>query len=553
MDSRVNRRTFIKGSAAAATALYVGGCGTSSSVSGTVRLAGGTFGFPSPFAYIGGPGYVQMNLIYDTLMWKDSTGRLRPWLARSVSHSPDGLTYTFQLRDGIRWQDGRPLTAGDVAFTFNYFAKQSLGPLLIAQAFNVKGARATGPLTVEVMLEIPAVTFLGSVAGAVPIIPKHVWQSITNAPQAQDLAVLVGSGPYRLKSYNAGEGSYLYVANDSYFLGRPFVNRIELVPVDDELVALEAGTTDVGETTPEGVTQDALASFRANPNFGIVEQTGDFMFPLIWNLGKGGALADVRFRRACALAIDRGALVSRLVGPNGEPGNPGFLPPGHPYYVDVEQYSFDPAAANRLLDGAGYRRAGPGATRHTPDGRALSYRLLTGNSPVPPVIDLLIPALRNIGVALSVRAVDLPTLFSLAQQDADELALTLYPGPQGASPNSDPDTLRSYYSSRIKGRLEGAQGYVNPEFDRLADAQLITADVAKRRQIIARMQHIIASDLPALPLYYSTLFTVFRKSAFDQWYYTPGGLGSGLPSAINKQALITGAKTGMTIRRRAAA
>ncbi len=550
MDSRVNRRAFIRGSAAAATGLYLGGCGTSSSASGTVRLAGGTFGFPSPFAYIGGPGYVQMNFIYDTLVWKDATGRLLPWLARSVSRSPDGLTYTFQLRNGVKWHDGRPLSAEDVAFTFNYFAKQSLGPLLIAQAFNVRGARARGPLTVEVRLEIPAVTFLHSVAGAVPIIPKHIWQSISNAPAAQDLAVLVGSGPYRLMSYSAGEGSYLYLANDSYFLGRPFVNRVELVPVDDELVALEAGQTDVGETAPEGVSPDALASFRANPAFGIVQQTGDFMFPLIWNVGRGGALADVRFRRACALAIDRSAVVSRLVGANGEPGNPGFLPLGHPDYVDVEQYSFDPAAANRLLDSAGYRRTRPGATRQAPNGRPLSFQILTGNAPVPPVIDLIIPALRNVGVEMGTKAVDLPTLFSLAQQDSDELALTLYPGPQGATPNADPDTLRAYYSSNVKGRLEGAQGYVNPEFNRLADAQLITADVAKRRQMIARMQHIIASDLPALPLYYSTLFTVFRKSAFNQWYYTSGGLGSGLPSAINKQALITGAKTGTTIRRR---
>jgi peptide/nickel transport system substrate-binding protein len=228
---------------------------------------------------------------------------------------------------------------------------------------------------------------------------------------------------------------------------------------------------------------------------------------------------------------------------------PGSSPPTHPYYVAVQQYPYDPAGANRLLDSAGYRRPSAGATRLAPRGRPLSFQILTGNAPIPAVIDLLIPALHTIGVEVSVKAVDLPTLFSLAQQDADALALTLYPGPQGASPNADPDTLRGYYSSHIKGRLEGAQGYVNPEFDRLADAQLITADAAERKQMIARMQHIIAADLPALPLYYSTLFTVYRKSAFDQWYYTPGGLGGGLPSAINKQALATGSKTGMTVRR----
>lgn len=546
----MNRRTFIRGSAAGAAALYLGGCGGSSSSSGTVRLAGGTFGFPSPFAYIGGPGYVQSSYIYDTLLWKDASGRLLPWLATGVRRAPDGLTYTFQLREGVKWQDGRPLTADDVAFTFQYFIKQSLGPLLLAQASGVKGARATGPLTVEVSLEVPAVTFLNSVAGALPIIPRHIWASIGNPPEAQDRAVLVGSGPYKLQSYSAGEGSYLYVANDAYFLGRPYVRRIELVPVDDELVAVQAGVIDAGETQPVGVGPDALASFRANPAFGIVQSVGDFSWPLIWNLGRGGALGDVRVRRACALALDRGASVRRLLGANGEPGNPGFLPPNHPYHVDVEQYAFDPGAANRLLDGAGYHQSGPGATRQGKDGRPLRFAILTGNAPVPPVLDLLIPAWRSIGIELTPQAVDLPTLFGRAQKDDDEIALTLYPGPGGTAPTADPDTLRTFYSSKLKGRLQGAQGYVDPEFDRLAQSQLVTADVARRRQLIARMQQIVARDLPVLPLYFSTLFTVFRKSAFDQWYYTPGGFAGGLSSGINKQALITGSKTGLAIRRR---
>lgn len=551
MDARLTRRTFIRGSAAAATAVYLGGCGASSpSPSGTVRLAGGTFGFPSPFAYIGGPGYVQMNFIYDTLLWKDATGKLLPWLATGVHRSSDGLTYTFELRDNVKWQDGRPLTAEDVAFTFDYFARQSLGPLLIAQAYNVRSARATGPLTAEVSLDIPAVTFLGSVAGALPIVPKHIWESIKNPPQAQDLAVLVGTGPYRLKSYSLGEGSYQFVANDSYFLGRPFVRQVELVPVDDELVALQAGTVDAADTASEGISPDGLAAFRSNPAFGILQSSGSFSFPLIWNLGKGGALADVRFRRACALALDRSAVVSRVLGGNGQPGNPGFLPPDNPYYADVEQYAYDPAQANRLLDSAGYRRSAPGGVRQGPGGEQLRFEILVGNAPVPPVLNLLIPAWASIGVELSSRSVDLPTLFGLTQQHADQLALTLYPGPGGADPDADPDILRTFFSSRLKGRLQGAQGWVNPEFDQLADAQLVTAEVNKRKRQIGRMQEIIASELPALTLYYPTLFNVFRKSAFDQWYYTPGGLASGLPSAYNKQALITGSKTGTAIRRR---
>ena len=74
----------------------------------TLRLAGTDFGFPSPFSYQRGPGYWLMSYLYDPLLWKDSTGNLLPWLARSYQRSPDGLTYTFQLRPGVRWHDGVP-------------------------------------------------------------------------------------------------------------------------------------------------------------------------------------------------------------------------------------------------------------------------------------------------------------------------------------------------------------------------------------------------------------------------------------------------------------
>ncbi|MDQ6750252.1 MAG: ABC transporter substrate-binding protein [Actinomycetota bacterium] len=549
MAGDMTRRTFVASSAGAAAAVYLGGCGgTRAPGARTVRLAGNGFGFPSPFAYIAGPGYVQMSYLYDTLVWKDASGRIIPWLATRFERSRDGLTYTFELRRGVAWHDGRPVTAADVAFTFSYFARQSLGPLLVAQAFGVKGARATGSHTVEVVLEIPAVTFLESVAGALPIIPKHVWSTIRDAPRAQDPRVLVGSGPYRLASFSPGEGASLYLANRRYFLGPPFIRRIELRPVDDELSALRAGEIDVADTPAEGVARDALATFASDPAFGMVQAAGSFTFPLIWNIGRGGALADVRFRRACALAIDRQAMVDRVLGGNGQPGNPGFLPPGNPFHVPVEQYGFDRRTAERLLDQAGYRRSSTDGPRHGPDGRPLRFRIVTGNAPVPPVLDLLVGGLKAVGVQLSPQAVDLPTLFGLTRQGSDDIALTLYPGPGGTAPDGDPDTLRTFYSSQIKERLQGAQGYRNPEFDRLAGEQLVAHGEGERRRIIARMQHLVARDLPALPLYYPNLYNVFRKRAFDRWYYTPGGVASGVPTVFNKQVLVTGNRTGLRIR-----
>lgn len=546
----MSRRAFVRGSAAAALALSLPSCGGASPApAGTVRIAGGFFGFPSPFAYIAGPGYVQMSLLYDTLLWKDGGGRLLPWLAERFARSADGLTYTFELREGVRWHDGRPLTAADVAFTFAYFGRQSLGPLLVAQPFGIRQARATGPRTVEIELRRPIVTFLEAVAGAVPIIPRHVWSAIRDAPRAQDREVLVGTGPYLLRSFSLGEGSALFSANDRYFLGRPFVRRVELRPVDDELTALRAAEIDVAGTPVEGVRPEALDPLRTDARYGIVADDGSWTFPLIFNLARAGALADVRVRRACALAIDRRAIVQRLVGGAGAPGNPGFLPPGHPAHADVEQYPFDRARAERLLDAAGYRRDGADGLRRDADGAPLRPRILTGNAPVSPMLDLLVDALRAVGIELRPQAVDLPTLFGRTQQGAFDMALTLYPGPGGTAPDADPDMLRTFFSSRIEGRLQGAHGWVDDEFDALADRQLVTADAAERRGLLARMQAILARELPALALYYPTVSHVFRRGAFDEWYVTPGGFAGGLPGVLNKHALVTGARTGLRIRR----
>jgi len=241
-----------------------------------LHLAGGDAGFPSPFAYSRGPGYVQMSYIYDTLLWTDASGRQLPWLASRVRRSSDGLTYTFELRDNVRWHDGRPLTPADVVFTFDYYAKQTLSPEIIAMPVpGIAEVKATGPRTVEFRLKAPIATFLGfGGAGAVPIVPKHIWESIDHAAMATDPKVLVGSGPYRLKSYSGGDGSYLYTANDDYFLGKPFVKRIENRPVGDPLTALKSGEIDAATvlgvtprcSSPSGpATPSASSSSRRAP------------------------------------------------------------------------------------------------------------------------------------------------------------------------------------------------------------------------------------------------------------------------------------------------
>ncbi len=546
----VDRRTFLRGTAGLAGVFLLDACTrgpagsarpTSSATGGrpTVRTAGGDFGFPSPFAYQRGPGYWRMSYIYDTLLWKDGSGTLLPWLARDWSASPDRLTYTFRLRPDVRWQDGRPLTADDVAFTFTYLKGKPVSPQVFVRALGVADAQATAADTVQIRLAQPLVTFVGSVAGALPIVPRHVWEQVADPSKATDPRLLVGSGPYRLDTYRRGEGAYLYTANDDFFLGRPYVQRIEMRPIGDELTALQAGEIDVA--TLQVGRQDLLQPFQRAP-FEVLRGSEDFTNALYWNLGKGGALADVQFRRACATAIDRQQIVQQLLTGNGDPGNPGFLPPTHPFYTPVEQYPFDPRRANAMLDAAGYRRAE--ALRLNRDGQPLRLTLTVRNDPVPPVTNIVVQQLRAIGVDLQVQAVDIPTLDDLTQSGKYEMAITNFGGLGG-----DPDYLRQVYASTFPAkRFQSVQGYVNPEFDQLAGRQLVTGDENQRRQLVARMQQIVASDVPMLPLFYPRLYAVARADRFDAWYFTPGGFAGGVPTIFNKHAFVTGRKSGLEIR-----
>lgn len=460
--------------------------------------------------------------------------------------SHDGLTHTFQLRTNVRWHDGTLLTAEDVVFTFRYFSTHIIPPVVVAQPpLGISHVKAIGRFTVQIHLAYPIATFARSVAGLLPIVPKHIWSSIGNPARVHDARVLIGSGPYRLDSYSGAQGSYLYTANDKHFLGKPFVKRIELRPVGDPLNALLVGEIDAAETGIVGVGPDALAPFHSDPSFRVIPQRGAFTFPLFWNLGRSGVLADVRFRRACAMAIDREDIVKRLLKGNGLPGNPGFLAPTNPFYVHVEQYPFNRAAADRLLDDAGYHKRGPGGIRQTREGHPLSFNLLTSNTPVPPVLDLVLNALKAVGVKVTPQAIDVVTLFGRTTRGLDDMAITLYPGPSGPGLNGDADYLRHIYSSMVPRTFNHAEGYVNHELDHLAQRQLMALSGSQRRRLIATMQHIAARDVPVLPLYYSTVFFIFKRSVFDQWYPTPLGAPQGV---YNKQVFVTGRQRGLAIR-----
>lgn len=504
-----------------------------------VRLAGSNIGYPSPFAYSKGPGLAQTFLMFDSLLWKDASGKILPWLATDWKRSPDGKEWKFTLRNDVKWQDGKPFTAEDVAFSFDYItkgaAKSALG---VIGAVPVTEAVVTAPNEVVLRLDKPFAPFEEAVAGRVPIVPKHVWSTVADPAKYRDPAALVGTGPYKLSSWDETAGTYDYAANDSYWLGPPNVKRVQFVPAPNELLALQRGEIDIANVTQ--TPDEVLAPLQKDPKYGLITANGEANTALHFNLSKGFPFDDKRFRQALAYTIDRNDLVKRILLGNGEAGSLGDVAPSSPWLAPgLPAYDQDISKAKALLDEVGLKDATADGVRDLPNGKPFTPELLITASQAK-TGELIKEYLRAAGINLSIKSVDQTASDSATGEARFDLALVGY-GAMGG----DPDWLRQRLSSKVPSKsFLRIPGYNNPEFEAAAAKQLVALDPAERMTQVQTMQRVVAEDVPLISLSLPTRTAVFTKATFANWYYTPAGVFGLYPYVLNKQVLATGKSSG---------
>ncbi len=493
---------------------------------------GGYWGHPSPFGFNRGPGYTRASLVFDTLIWRDASGETIPWLATDWSLSDDELTWTFTLRDGVRWQDGEPLTVDDVVFSIEYYLAHPGTAWFMAQVNEIESVTRVSDNQVALTLVRPFAPFLQTTAESLLIFPQHIWEKVDDPKTYTEADAFVGSGAYKLVEYSQEEGTYLFEANPDFFLGAPYVQRIAFVPTSDNILALSNGDVAAFDQFG-GVTEEMLAPFRQEP-FVVSEAPGEWGMFLYFNLEKETPLRDARVRHAIAHAVDRQAMVERVLFGFGDAGNPGFLPPANPSHnPDVPDYALDLEQAKALLEAAGYDGT-PIQLAYSPDWIMASTR----------VVEIIEAGLTEIGIQLEHVTMDQATIDAAATEGNYEMLITGFGGLGG-----DPDQMRRNFASASQSSgFSRAQGYSNPAFDALAEAQVSMSDPEERSEAVGEMQEILAKDLPALPLYYTARVVVFNAEVFDNWYFTPGGYGGGIPMPYNKHQFIVGLPEGLVIR-----
>lgn len=532
MTARVTRRSLLAGAAvlavgACAPAVLTAPASPSPVRRGTQRLLLSWWtdtGYPSPFTFSGvGPGgIVKLMLLFDTLTWKDERGII-PWLARSWTVEEGGTAYRFELRDDATFSDGKPLTARDVAFTFEYFARF---PFKWSPASVVAGVELLGERAVRIRLRQPFAPFLEDVAGAIPILPAHIWSAVSDPLKFTDPAAVIGSGPYTLASYAGEKGEYLFRARDRHFAGTPLVRELAyvLIPPAQRAVALQKREADTFLSSD----YDVVPAFGNGDPYRIFTTQAFSIARLILNVDRP-PFTDKRVRQAIAYALDRKDIAERVThAPDVIVGSPGVIPPESPWFAPgLPQYGYDPERAKRLLDNAGVVARNGEAVRGLPDGKPLVIDLLA--DPASADAPIVVAQLKAVGLAVRLVGGDPKTRTELQAKRQFSIAVATHIGVGG-----DPDFLRRWFAGEVFNAFESGNALHSADFDALAAAQVREMDVAKRKELVARMQHLLADELPTLPLYHRRFYWVYDPAKWDAWSNTWGGIMTGIPLLENK-------------------
>lgn len=487
----------------------------------TLRIPANTQsgGYPQPYAAIRGPGRLITTYIFDTLAFPDVTGTPKPWLAKSWTSSPDGKTWTFILNDNVKFHDGMPLTSDDVVFTFNYNLTGPGAASGVAQGVTyIDTVTAPDPKTVVIQLKTVRPSFLQDIAGTFgfAIMPKHIWSSVTDPAKFQGPTALIGSGPYKLENFDLTTNSFNFVANEDFYLGPAKVRQFQVVPVADALLALERGEVDAasgGNGLIPKIQYDALAK-----KYKVLTAPGEYNLALFFNPNKGFPYNEKAFRQGVVYGIDRKDMVQRLVDGRGIPGPAGALGPGSEFLnKSLPTYDYDKTKAGALFDQIGLRDRNNDGMRDKPDGSAFKIPLSVSSSDNQEA-QLTKEYLRAVGLDVDINAVDQQTSDDRGAKGDYEMSIQHFGGLSG-----DPSGLITRFASNTRSTsFTRVWGYNNPEFDKVANDQAVEIDLAKRKELVNRMQAILADDLPQISLYVPEQISFVDDTKFKGFAYTPG-------------------------------
>jgi peptide/nickel transport system substrate-binding protein len=471
-------------------AVFAAGCGTRGKDQTSVihRRLDGEPKTLNPILTTTDAEQVVVSLLSRNLLDYDERLNLVPGLAEEVSESPDHLVFTVRLRPDARWEDGSPVTSADVVFTLDALMDPKTPALTRRPLFEgFLKAEAADPRTARI-------TFRSTSAGRrdafnLPLLSAAAWSGGDVATHPRNRNPLA-NGPYRLGAWEAGRT--LSLVRNTQYAGPPAPAEQVVFRVVPEtapaFAALETGDLDEMRLTYAQKKEiDAKAGTPGAPRSVVFDELAYAYFG--WN-DRSPLFSDRRVRRALTMLVDRESIARNLYGGLAKLSN-GPLPPAHwAWDPSIAPWPYDPVAAERLLDEAGFRKGADGVRHRGTTRLAFTFSLGRGSDVQRQMVELAQQSFRKAGIDMAIRPLEWAA-FS-AKVDAGELE------GWAAAWNLDPypDLAAQWHSGETPPKGLNNCFYRNPEVDALLDRLRTTFDREEARKVLAEVQRLVHDDEP---------------------------------------------------------
>ncbi|WP_395689898.1 peptide ABC transporter substrate-binding protein [Caenimonas koreensis] len=467
-------------------------------------------------------------IFYEALVVFDPEGNMLPVLAAQVPTtanggvSKDGRVVTWKLKQGVMWHDGKPFTADDVVFNWEYGRDPATAAVTSGTMTNIKMEKVDD---YTVRVTFPAPTPFWALHGTAGLIPKHLFAPYIGAKSREAPANLkpVGTGPFKFVDFKPGDLVRAEINMNYHMPNRPYFDTLELKGGGDASSAaravLQTGEFDFAWNLQ--VEDEVLKRMEdGGKGHAHIVPTGDLEFVQInlsdpWTDVDGErssvktrhfAFADVNVRRAFALLVDRKGIQEFIYGRTGI-ATANFVNAPARFRSPNTKHEFNIDKANALLDGAGWKKGADGI--RAKNGRRLKLVFQTSVNGLRQKEQAVIKqACQKAGIEMELKAVTAAVFFSTDVANPDTNGkfiadLQMYAVTMGAA---DPlrmlDRFVSWEVASKANKWQGRNGsrYVSPEFDKLYRAAEVEMDPVKRAATIIAMNDLIARDVPAVPL-----------------------------------------------------
>ncbi|WP_270648127.1 peptide-binding protein [Paeniclostridium hominis] len=458
-----------------------------------------------------------ISLTYNSLLSFDENLNPQPELAKSYEVSDDNLSITFKLKDNIKWNDGKSFTTDDVAFTFTSLANKDYtgskygdveklkGAKLYheGKADKIEGIQVIDNNTIKFTFEEPYSPGLINLGG-MGIIPKHVWEKVPVAQwkdQKDLLTKPVGTGPYEVVSFTEGQ-DVQFKKNNDYFNGEVKTEKFILKVANEDTAQVELlnGTVDVIDAS--NLKKKDIKELESK-GMKVVSYDNNLIQYMGFNL-REKKFQDKNVRQAFMYALDRNAMVDKLLEGNGQVVNTPMLPSSwaYPDKSTLNDYKHNIEKAKELLKEAGYEDRDNNGIVEDKNGKELTATLAypTGNSLREQTAPIIQANLKDIGVKLELENMEFSALMDkvVANHDFDLYLM-------GNNLTIDPDPKAYWHSTSASDEKGNSawniSSFKNEEADKLIEKGISVFDKNERKEVYSQFGKLLNEEVPWAYLY----------------------------------------------------